>query len=306
MKKWVLKAVVQKSISFLPFKHRINHLFQQYVTKGVQLSDAYLEDKLIHFRFHRKAYTRYYSSLAGISVFELGTGWYPVIPVCFFLNGVENITTVDIARLSSKEKLLDTISKFLDYHRSGKLSEFITYDPERMRQLAALAEDPGSTMESLLDQLKIDYQIGDAARLIIEPKSFDLIVSNNTFEHVFPKALAGLLLQFRSICQEGGVMSHFIDMSDHFAHLDSSITIYNFLRFSDQQWKWIDNNIQPQNRWRITHYRRLYSQLSLPIDWEENRPGNIEDLRSIPVHDSFRSIPEEELAISHCYLVSRL
>ena len=28
MKKWVLKAIVQKTISWLPFKHRINFLFQ--------------------------------------------------------------------------------------------------------------------------------------------------------------------------------------------------------------------------------------------------------------------------------------
>ena len=49
-----------------------------------------------------------------------------------------------------------------------------------------------------------------------------------------------------------GLHSHFIDMSDHFAHMDSSISIYHFLRYSEAQWKRIDNSIQPQNRWRLS------------------------------------------------------
>ena len=56
MKKWMLKAIVQKVISFFPFKHQINFLFQKYITKGVRLNETYFEDKLIHFKQHYSFY----------------------------------------------------------------------------------------------------------------------------------------------------------------------------------------------------------------------------------------------------------
>ncbi|MEP7168031.1 MAG: hypothetical protein ABI855_01545 [Bacteroidota bacterium] len=58
MKKWILKAIIQKTISFLPFKHRIKFLFQKYVTKGVYLSDVYFEDRLTHAAHHLKGYQK--------------------------------------------------------------------------------------------------------------------------------------------------------------------------------------------------------------------------------------------------------
>ena len=100
-------------------------------------------------------------------------------------------------------------------------------------------------------------------------------------------------------------MSHFIDMSDHFAHFDRSITMYNFLRFSEGQWGMIDNEIQPQNRWRWRQYRDLYEDLELEVLHEEVRPGDMEALSLVNVHPEWKEFSNEELAISHGYLISR-
>ena len=94
-------------------------------------------------------------------------------------------------------------------------------------------------------------------------------------------------------------MSHFIDMSDHFAHFDKSITIYNFLRFSERQWKWIDNIIQPQNRLRIFDYKRIFADLEIPITSDTVREGNLNELQSIPLSIEFSGAPLAELAITH-------
>ena len=134
--------------------------------------------------------------------------------------------------------------------------------------------------------------------------SFDFIVSNNTFEHIYEEALVGILKSFKRVLKPEGLMSHFIDMSDHFAHLDSSITIYNFLQYSSASWNRIDNSIQPQNRMRITHFRELYQTLNIPITKEDNRSGDLNALKSIIVDDFFKNIPEKDLAVSHSYVVS--
>ncbi len=44
--KWVLKAIVQKTISILPRPERANFLFQKYVTKGVHLTDEHFGYKI--------------------------------------------------------------------------------------------------------------------------------------------------------------------------------------------------------------------------------------------------------------------
>jgi SAM-dependent methyltransferase len=304
MKKWILKATVQKGISFLPGKHRINFLFQKHVTKGVQLTEAYLVDRLTHFQAHKRLLTE--QSSHGIPdrvPLELGTGWYPIVPLCFFLSGASHCYTVDISALMNKERLWETIQILLDYDKAGKLAPYVpNMMQERRDRLAAIqAEDP---FETMLAKLQLQYIVADARQLPLEDDSVDFITSNNTFEHIYPDILADILKEFQRVLKPNGRMCHFIDMSDHFAHLDSSITIYNFLQFTERQWKYIDNDVQPQNRWRMQHYRQLYQQLQIPILKEENRPGSVEEVRQVPLAPPFDQLPEKEVAISHGYVVS--
>ena len=84
MKVWILKAIVQKVISFLPFSHKVNYLFQKFVTRGIRLTDELFIDKLTHFRNHYHYYLKYRDKIEGKAILEIGTGWYPIIPILFF------------------------------------------------------------------------------------------------------------------------------------------------------------------------------------------------------------------------------
>lgn len=117
--------------------------------------------------------------------------------------------------------------------------------------------------------------------------------------------MKGILKEFdRIVKKKNGLMSHFIDMSDHFAHMDSSINIYNFLQFSPQEWKLIDNSIQPQNRLRFKNYKDIYQKLEIPITEENIRKGNLQELEKIKIDNSFSDFSKVEIAISHGYIVS--
>ena len=144
----------------------------------------------------------------------------------------------------------------------------------------------------------------DARKLHLPDASVDLITSNNTFEHIYPEVLEGILQKLKTLCKSGGVMSHAIDLSDHFAHMDKSITIYNFLKFSDVQWKWIDNRIQPMNRMRIYNYRVMYAKNNIPITEEINREFNLDDYKKVNVNEKFLSHPAEQNAVSHSQIIS--
>ena len=120
MKKWVLKAIVQKTISYLPWSKQINYFFQKYVTKGVYLNDTYFGDRLGHARAHLDAYQRHTRD-AGLpdTCLEIGTGWYPVVPISFFLAGANRIYSVDISFLTSKERIYTTLQKFLEWKKKA-------------------------------------------------------------------------------------------------------------------------------------------------------------------------------------------
>lgn len=306
MKKWIQKAIVQKTISYLPLSHKINYIFQKYVTRGVNLTDEYFYDRLGHARSHIKSFQQYTDKLIPTTCLEIGTGWYPIVPISFFLTGSDKIYSVDISLLTSKARLQTTLEKFVESNNEGKLKNYIDLVPERFLIVTnLLANLDKFSLDKVLQQLNITYLVEDARNLSLPDNSIDLVNSNNTFEHIYPDILIPILKDFsRVVKKQGGVMSHFIDLSDHFAHFDKSINIYNYLQFSDKQWKWIDNSIQPQSRARIYDYKQIYADLSIPISKEAFREGNLNELKTISLAEKFTGKPLEEIAKSHCHFIS--
>lgn len=306
MKKWIQKAIVQKAISYLPFSHNINYLFQKYVTKGVYLTDEYFYDRLEHAESHLKYYQKYSGKNVPETSLEIGTGWYPTVPISFYLCGAAKIYSVDISFLTSKERIKTTLEKFMESRKNGRLASYIPVKEERFQVLENILHDYEKlSLAEILEKLHIVYLIEDARKLSLADNSIDFVNSNNTFEHIYPEILLPILKDFKRVVKkESGVMSHSIDMSDHFAHFDKSINIYNFLKFSDAEWKWIDNSIQPQSRARIYDYKKIYTDLQIPITEETFRAGNIEALKTIPLAEKYSNHSLEEIAKSHCHFVS--
>ena len=306
IKRWVLKAIVQKTISYLPGSHTINYVFQKYVTKGVNLSDEYFYDRLGHARDHLRSYRSFAGADVPAVCLEIGTGWYPVVPISFFLAGATTIYSVDIEFLTSKDRLRTTLLKFTEALASGALAAHVRVRPERYAVLTNVLESLEQlSLNEALKRLHIEYLIEDARKLSLPADSIDLVNSNNTFEHIYAEMIAPILAEFKRVVKkERGVMSHFIDMSDHFAHFDRTITIYNFLQFSPARWQLINNSIQPMNRLRIYDYRKIWTDLGIPISAETVRPGLPDELATLPLDAAYADKPPREVAISHCHLVS--
>jgi ubiquinone/menaquinone biosynthesis C-methylase UbiE len=146
--------------------------------------------------------------------------------------------------------------------------------------------------------------VADARRLPMPEGSVDLIVSNNTLEHIPLDVLHAIIAEFRRILSPTGLMSHFIDLSDHFAHFDRSITLYNFLQYSGRAWRIINNSIVPLNRLRIAEYRRLFAEEGFEVIHEERTLGSEEALAQVRLAPQFRQYPKEELLVTHCRMIS--
>lgn len=305
--KWMLKAVAQKLIAFFPQREKINYLFQKYVTKGVELTDTYFDFKLTHARDHLQYFRQYGQiPLAQATVLELGLGWYPIVPIALYLSGVDRIISIDIQDWMTNESQLTTIRKFQEWRERGQLQAYLPeIDEQRWANMLALTEkSTAPSLEKISQAIHLEPLLQDARATNFSESSIDYICSNNTFEHIPGAVLIDILQEFKRILKPNGVMSHFVDLSDHFAHFDSNINIYNFLRFSEKQWQWIDNRIQPQNRLRWPDYLQLYAELDIPVTDQEIRPGDLTLLAEVPLAEQYQLYEPEELAISHGYLVS--
>jgi len=307
MAKWILKAIVQKTISFLPFKQRVNFFFQKYVTRGVYLNDEHFGYKLDAARDHIRFFNKY-SKVAREEaiVLELGTGWYPIVPTILFLADFKETVSIDISKWMNAERQVTAFSRILEYFDEGKLDQYATdINPDKIAVLRDICTHSGDyTLEQINEKIGLRYEIMDATKLTFKEESFDFICSNNTFEHIYVEVLRGILKEFRRVLKTDGMMSHFIDLSDHFAHMDNSINIYNFLKFSEARWQRIDNSIQPQNRLRWKDYLAMYRETGIVIKEEEVREGSTELLSEIPLHAEYKKYSPTELAISHGYIVS--
>lgn len=203
MNKWIVKAIVQKVISYLPFCRDINYFFQKYITKGVYLKDDYFCGRLEHAREHLKYFQKFSKKKVPLNSLEIGTGWYPVVPVAFFLSGVNEIYSVDISFLTSKERIKITLHKFIESYKNGELLKYIPIVPNRM----VVLEDTYKKIETLslaelLKKMRIIYLIEDARKLSLPDNSIDLINSNNTFEHIYPDILLPILAELKRIVKK--------------------------------------------------------------------------------------------------------
>jgi hypothetical protein len=304
---WIAKAVVQKGISFLPFKTHINQFFQRRGTGAISLDDQHFGWKIGHAQDHLALWQKHFPSIdrSSANVLELGTGWYPIVPVYFWLHGVNSMDSLDLYPWISAEHCQTTAKKFVEWQSSGQLQPFMgEVEIDRWSKLehAATTTMP---LESFLSMIGLRTLVGDANATIAGMReSYEFICSNNTLEHILKVPLVAILKHFKGLLSQGGGSSHFIDLSDHFGHFDRSITAYNFLKFSPFQWRLIDNNIQPQNRLRWPQYLAVFTQLGYGVVEAEVRPGSIDELRKVKVHSSFAALSEEELAITHGYVVA--
>lgn len=305
MKKWILKAVIQKFISVLPFSFYINYYFQKYITKGLVLSDYYFFDKLVHARHHLSFYNKYSSNQPIINSLELGTGWHPILPICMYLSGVQNIYTIDINNHLSKQAYIETIARFIELNQSGNLNNYLNYSEDKFEILEEIFQNKLTySVFQIQSKLNIHTEIMDASKLKFESNFFQFIHSNNTFEHIYAESLAPILLELNRVKSARGIMSHFIDMTDHYSHMDTTISNFNFLKYSEKEWLWIDNSVQPMNRWRVNDFQNLYLDIKIPIIEIEKQNGDIKALTNLNLDFKYSNYKFDDLLVTHAYFIS--
>lgn len=299
----MIKAALQGALSATPNPARWNRILQRYVSRSLDLSDAYFLTKWRLGKRHLDTFRRVSGADGAIDVLELGTGWFPVVPVALALGGARYVYTIDRQSLLRREQVLAVLEACRRQLERG----VVTLDsPAAERKLAdLLANRDALSCSELLTELGIRALVGDAREVPLPSASVDLFVSNTTLEHIPGEVIAGILTEFRRLASARAVMSHLIDMGDHYAQFDRSITVYNFLKYSDRQWRPFNNTLQYQNRLRLSDHRALHRNAGWEVVEEDNSSLPVEVLRRVKLAERFRVYDEDELRVYVSWMTSR-
>jgi hypothetical protein len=304
---WLLKAGAQGAISILPWRRRLNRLFQERVTGNVQLTARRFESKVAqaerHLRHRSEAKP---DSPLPRSALELGTGWHPVVPIALALSGVERIVTVDIDPLTDGDRAREALDLFASYLERDRLAAILPgVQAARARRLldASRGLQRGDA-QTLLAPLGIELEVTDARRTGLAPGSIDFFVSNNTLEHIPPDRLRALVTEFRRLAAPGAVMDHFIDMRDHYSSFDRSISRLNYLRYPEPVWRLFNNRLHYQNRLRVSDYRALVEAAGFTIVAEHRTRGKPHEFDDLALDRRYRDTPRSDLFTLFAWLTA--
>lgn len=224
-------------------------------------------------------------SFAAATVLEIGSGWFPAIPVTLSLRGAEKVFLSDLNQ-HMDESTFTTTLQFLNQHT-----------PSHPRLRAAKGIDDFALV------YLAPFNVADIA-----DASLDLIISRTVLEHIFPAPLTSLLVALRPKLKPDGLMVHYIDHSDHLEHSDKSLSKINFLTWSTRRHSLVNRlTKEGENRLRHHEYGTLfeaagYAVVRTKTHLHEPTQAVVPSLR---LAEPFRRMAPEQLAtLSSIYIVA--
>ncbi len=297
---WKIKALVQNSLSILPFGLGDSLHYRLQYSKG-KLRPKSMYDTAKAFYFMDRI-TKHRSEVSDVTVFELGSGWALQIPLCLWLCGINKIITVDLNRHFRPEFTHEYISYWSEneeefFKTAGKYAKSAVFQ-ERYGLLLEGASNP----EKLMSDAGIEYRSPyDARQTDLPTNSVDMYYSTNVLEHVPEQAIVEILKEQNRILKSDGIAVHRVNPGDHFSFFDSSISSVNFLKYSDFAWKlWAGNKFAYHNRLRFSDYLDLFRMAECePFEVLEQAIDEkaFEELENnFTIHSKFKGKSNKDLA----------
>ena len=284
--RWLAKAALQRGLGFVPRGESLNYVFQRHVARSLPADESVFRRKFARAQQHLAAYEEHGPGTPpGEAVFyEFGVGWDLAIPLSFAALGVGRQLLVDIRPSARVELVNDSLEK--------------------------LELDPVQSLSELEERFGIEYLAPRDARATGLPgESVDFVSSTDVCEHVPAGDLAAIFRECHRLLRPGGAFSCRIDLQDHYSYFDSSLSRYNFLRFSDGAWRLVNSPLHFQNRLRAPDYLRLVRDAGFELVVERpSGPGEdgLRQLQTIPLAERFQNgYTPEELGVTVLSFVAR-
>jgi SAM-dependent methyltransferase len=148
----------------------------------------------------------------------------------------------------------------------------------------------------------------DASHTHLPPASVDVVTTSEVLEHVQPEVIPQLLREWKRILKPGGLMSHTIDLADHFQQFDQDLSPVNFLRFSERTWRCLASGLAYCNRLREGQYLEMFADAGFSVLHLESTPDPraLATLATMPLAREFAGLPAAQLAVTRLLVLAQV
>ena len=256
--------------------------------------------------------------LRGKRVLEIGPGDNFGVALKFLIAGAKQVVCLD--KFFSKRdpeqqyKIYQALREHLNGDEIQNFNRVINLDSGRIE----------------IDSQKLSYVYGtgiEKAEKILEPESFDFIVSRAVLEHVYDTDAAFSVMNRLLI--RGGYMIHKIDFRDHGMFSGGGLHPLTFLTIPDSVYRLMTHDSGKPNRRFINYYRQKMLELGydtkilithivgfegeiLPhkdkimfgVDYSDRTISLLNEIRT-NLQYRFRNMSDEDLMIAGIFLIAR-
>ena len=284
---WRLKSLAFQIFDNVPFGGLVHYLSQRYITKRLPRKIQPVSESSSVFRQHINVFKEYANSLDNALYFEFGAGYDLFSNILMYCYGIDRQISIDIKPLA-KATLVNLVINHLSQETL----------PEVVRFPKAIVRS-----ETFLEDLKKFYGIeyrgnADASCMELPDESVDLIATTSTLEHIPHETLKNIMQECYRLCHKNSVISMQIDYTDHYAHSDPNINVYNFLSFSEEEWTKFNPGIHYQNRLRHSEYKKIFLKAGFEIVREsyEIPELGLEQISNLKLDSHFQNYSIDDLA----------
>jgi SAM-dependent methyltransferase len=298
---WQLKFLRSTAFALLPGGSWLRAIKRKLIPYAVQLDPETLENAF-----------EMIAMLEGVGLhprgrvmLEVGSGWWPTIPLLMRLAGARRIYLVDTQRLLDVQLLRGIAGKVRE--RADTIADRLGADRAHVR--ATLECPADAQLGDLLEHFGFVYLApADATALTLEDGSIDVAISRAVLEHIPAATLARIFAELRRVLNKDGGMCHIVDNSDHWSHADARLSRINFLRYSESRWRWFAiNPLDYQNRLRHSDYLHLAQRAGFRIVEDRSVPDAraLDELMQLRIDRAFATYGADDLAILTSRFVAR-
>jgi SAM-dependent methyltransferase len=284
---WQTKARAFRVLSAVPFGTNAHFLLQRHVTRRLprpekQVKAIYgrAQSLLAQFTMHSNR------AVDTATFFEFGSGRDLIVPLAFSACGAKRFITVDIERLAR-----------LDLVRSNATI---------VARLSGATRPPLSSWDDLEQDWHVDYRApADARATDLGADTIDCAVSVETLEHIPKHDIFDILKETHRILRPDGLALMQIDYGDHFKGFDSSISSFNFLTYSDEDWQPFQSRFQYVNRMRHSEYIGLFERAGFEVVLADADRKPVEPAIMARLAPRFQGFSPEDLFTLGALIVAR-
>lgn len=304
---WKMKGLAQKTLGVLPGGAGLHYALQRRYG-GLRDFSGELAVKVDDWSIMAGHLRDAGVPIAGTRFVEIGSGWYPTLPLCLMLGGAAAIHTYDLNRNLKPELALGCMHKLGEFlpEIAKACDQPLAEVQARHAQLLRNAGD-GSDLSKSSGGVIHYAAPADAARTGLSDASVDVVYSNSVLEHVLPEVIPGLYVEAMRVLRPDGIMFHSVNCGDHYAYIDGNIHQLNYLQYSDEQWRFWDNEFLYQNRLRAHTFLDMARDAGFHIELDTTTvdEDRLRQIKELPVDSQFAGLSDEALCITSVDFIAR-